>query len=156
MNNNEQSMVGRKVRFINQKVHELCSGWYPAVGTVGVITKDLKDLKEWRVKWPDGSTSNDDEWYCEKDYTEVVEADIQNKDNTYMPYDEIWKMLEPKMEKNGLAPSETKFACGMVTRSYYDAKDFEKAVALAYKVGYVRAMKGRPFKYGKAKDGDND
>lgn len=51
-------------------------------------------------------------------------------------------MIKPKMEKNNIFPFST------FGSDYYNAKDFQNAVALAYRVGYLRAEKRRPFKYG--------
>ena len=143
-----KDMIGKKVIMVDRSIcDDSNSPCYPANGTVGTIVDfDGSGHSNWftiEVKWAKGSTTEDDTWWVDERAIELYE------DDTNMPYDEIWKMLEPKMRKNELVPSETNVACGMVTKSYYDARDFEKAVALAYKVGYVRAMKGRPFKYGK-------
>lgn len=59
-------------------------------------------------------------------------------DETDMTDDEIYTMLKPKMEKAG--------ACTDMV--YWDLLDEKKAIALAYRSGYLRAKKGRPFKIG--------
>ena len=142
-----EDMIGKKVVMVNRSICDDDYDCYPKNGTVGTIVElynsDYDGLNV-RVQWTKGSTSDDDLWWVDERAIELYE------DDTQMPYDKIWKMLEPKMRKNELVPSETNVACGMVTKSYYDARDFEKAVALAYKIGYMRAMKGRPFKYSKA------
>lgn len=51
-----------------------------------------------------------------------------------MTNEEIWKMLQPKLLKNYIFPNNV-----------------SEAVAMAYKVGYLRAIKGRPFKIGEKK-----
>ena len=59
-----------------------------------------------------------------------------------MTDDEIYDMLKPKMEKAG--------AC--TDMAYWDLLDERKAIALAYRSGYLRAKKGRPFKIGGEKE----
>ena len=149
-----EDMIGKKVVMVDRSICDDDYDCYPKNGTVGTIVELYNcyddDGLNVQVQWARGSTSDDDLWWVDERAIEFYE------DDTQMPYDKIWKMLEPKMEKNGLTPCETKISCGMVTTSYYNFRVFEKAVALAYKVGYMRAKKGRPFKYGKAKDGDND
>ena len=70
-----------------------------------------------------------------------------------MTNEEIWKMLKPKMEKNGLISDI--YSCtkpdGFYLNEAYKSKDVHNAIALAYKVGYLRAMKDRPFKFGEKK-----
>ena len=51
-----------------------------------------------------------------------------------MTNEEIWKMLQPKLLKNYIFPNNV-----------------SEAVGMAYRVGYLRAMKGRPFKIGEKK-----
>lgn len=69
--------------------------------------------------------------------------EVSSLKNINMTNEEIWKMLKPKMEGNKLL---TPF-WGTWGLSYYE-KDVYNAVALAYRFGYERAMKGRPFKFG--------
>lgn len=71
-----------------------------------------------------------------------------------MTNEEIWKMLKPKMEKNGLNKKMGGLYIGknLVDGFWvYSLDDVHNAIALAYKVGYLRAMKGRPFKFGEKK-----
>lgn len=51
-----------------------------------------------------------------------------------MTNEEIWEMLQPKLLKNYIFPNNV-----------------SEAVGMAYRVGYLRAMKGRPFKIGEKK-----
>ena len=51
---------------------------------------------------------------------------------------EIYDMLKPKMKNSG----------AYIDRGYYYELDSKKAIALAYRSGYLRAKKGRPFKIG--------
>lgn len=64
-----------------------------------------------------------------------------------MTNEEIWEMLRPKMEKNWLVPH-----WGNKELAYYQS-DVINAIAIAYRSGYERAMKGRPFKIGEKKKG---
>ena len=72
---------------------------------------------------------------------------MQNKKITNY---EIWKMLEKKMEKNGFVPltHEEKL---ITSRPLYLYDDVINMVSLAYRSGYERAIKGRPFKIGEKK-----
>ena len=66
-----------------------------------------------------------------------------------MTNEEIWKMLEGKMGKNGLEPYYRVTPYHHILS--YDCADAQKAIAIAYRSGYERAMKGRPFKIGEKK-----
>lgn len=67
-------------------------------------------------------------------------------DDDEMSNEEIWGMLANKMEKNGIMPKNYGHS-----GNFYSEATLHKAVALAYKCGYMRAQKGRPFKYGEKK-----
>ena len=56
--------------------------------------------------------------------------------------DEIFNMLKPQMEKY----------VAYIDRGYYYELNGTKAIALAYRSGYLRAKKGRPFKIGGEKE----
>lgn len=67
--------------------------------------------------------------------------------------DEIYAMLKPKMEKSNV------WNHGYRVVAYDDGyhlvredNDVIKAIALAYRSGYLRAKKGRPFKIGGEKE----
>ena len=69
-----------------------------------------------------------------------------------MTNEEIWEMLENKMRKNGLEiAGYLQDYTGEV--GCYDEDDVHNAIAIAYRSGYERAMKGRPFKFGEKKKG---
>ena len=71
-----------------------------------------------------------------------------------MTNEEIWEMLESKMVKNGLKKKMGALYCdNNLTNGYwvYTPNDVHNAIALAYKVGYLRSQKGRPFKIGEKK-----
>ena len=66
---------------------------------------------------------------------------------------EIYDMLKPKMKNSNI------WNHGYRAVAYYDGyhlvrddNDVIKAIALAYRSGYLRAKKGRPFKIGGEKD----
>lgn len=68
-----------------------------------------------------------------------------------MTNEEIWKMLESKMRKNGLRPCGSRLLLTNGIANVYAWEDVHNAIALAYKVGYLRSQKGRPFKIGEKK-----
>lgn len=127
--------VGKEVVFEdNYKDFSLC---YPPYGTIGKVLSYIDSEDKILVQWPKGTTSDNDRWWVfPNQKVRLVKEDIENMSSI-----EIWKMLRNKMRKNGIH-SFTVFGA-----NYYDAKDVYDAVALAYKVGYLRAKKGRPFKY---------
>lgn len=139
--------IGDKVRYIG-KDHIEMPKFYPEIGTIGTVVNEGEDT-DCYIQWPKGSTSKEDCWYCSNNDIELV----KNED---MTNEEIWEMLKPKIEKNGLKSTVS------VTHvpTLWDGKDFIKfkkayyeddvhnAIALAYKVGYLRSQKGRPFKIG--------
>ena len=141
----DESMYGAKVKFINKEAHENDPWFYPPVGTIGTIIHnndydktDPNDV-EWKVRWPKNSISCYNSNCFSDDESFVDEESIEFISKSNINYNEIWKMLEPKMEKNGL--------------DHYEPNDFKIAVAIAYKCGYERAKKGKPFEYNRK---DND
>lgn len=134
--------VGDKVRYIG-KDHDDMPKFYPPVGTIGTVIKQLNEYDVVYVQWEKGSTSKEDCWYCNNNDIELV----KNED---MTNEEIWEMLRPKMEKNGLEiAGYLQDYTGEV--GCYDEDDVHNAIALAYCSGYIRAIKGRPFKIGEKK-----
>ena len=129
--------VGDKVRYIG-KNHKEMPEFYPEIGTVGTIVKESGDT-DWYIQWPKGSTSRKDCWYCDENDIELVE-------NVDMTNEEIWKMLRPKFNKNNLEGNYVR-----IDRYGYIKEDAYNAIAIAYRSGYERAMKGRPFKIGEKK-----
>ena len=85
-------------------------------------------------------------WYNIKtrdgDWGIIPEDDLVLYNETALSDDEIYNMLKPKLEKSG----------AHIDRGYYYELDSKKAIALAYRSGYLRAKKGRPFKIGGEKD----
>lgn len=78
-----------------------------------------------------------------------------------MSDDEIYNMLKPKLESmcmrteyHKLLPTvfELKFESQKDYDPYIPESDAIKAIALAYRSGYLRAKKGRPFKIGREKE----
>lgn len=75
-----------------------------------------------------------------------------------MPDEEIYNMLKPKMD-NSVFNGCIKFNLpvimgfdGMEKVRCYRENEVIKAIALAYRSGYLRAKKGRPFKIGGEKE----
>ena len=81
-------------------------------------------------------------WYNIKtrdgDWGIMPEDDLVLYNETDLSDDEIFNMLKPKMKKSG----------AYIDRGCYYELDGTKAIALAYRSGYFRAKKGRPFKIG--------
>ena len=88
-------------------------------------------------------------------------------DETDMYIDEIYDMLKPKMDnilhwhsvesiKNDPFPSQILEWVGndinVRYQQYCNECDIKQAIALAYRSGYLRAKKGRPFKIGGEKN----
>ena len=69
--------------------------------------------------------------------------------NEHMSDKDIFEMLSPKLEKNGIttnAPSVV-YSIGEDIYKTDHKEELIKAVALAYRCGYGRGSKGRPFDY---------
>ena len=85
-------------------------------------------------------------WYTIKtrdgDWGIMPEDDLVLYDETALSDDEIFNMLKPKMKKGG----------AYIDRGYYYELVSTKAIALAYRSGYLRAKKGRRFKIGGEKE----
>lgn len=132
--------IGDKVRFVDRKAHEQTPEYYPSVGTIGTVVMDECNPKDWKIQWPKGTTSGNDRWYCGEESIELFDGKIEKDE---MTSEEIWEMLESKMEKNGVVG----FNLWDGDTVYYEF-DVINAVVIAYRSGYERCMKGRPFKFG--------
>ena len=88
-------------------------------------------------------------------------------DETDMDVDDIYNMLEPKMsnilhwnnvesiKKDPFPPQIFEWVSNNINvryQQYCNECDIRQAIALAYRSGYLRAKKGRPFKIGGEKD----
>ena len=62
--------VGSKVRVIEETAHKDNPQWFPNVGTVGTVTE--VGFHTHLVQWPEGTTSEKDEWYCDDTRLEVL------------------------------------------------------------------------------------
>ena len=96
-------------------------------------------------------------WYNIKtrdgDWGIMPEDDLVLYDETALSDDEIYDMLKPKMKNSNV------WNHGYRVVAYDDGyhlvredNDVIKAIALAYRSGYLRAKKGRPFKIGGEKE----
>lgn len=131
--------VGKKVRFVNKNVEPKRAWCFPSVGTIGKVCY-IKEDGNILVQWPRGTTSGDDAWYCLYTAVEVIEeGEGQKKEYTD---EEIWKFLKPKMKQH-------------MNRCSYDidnlSQEIKDMIVSAYRSGYGRASKGRPFKIGDKK-----
>lgn len=91
-------------------------------------------------------------WENEYDLLLVEEED----NNTNYTDEEIWEFLKKKMDKIGLKPIPTSglvFSINPIekTQPRYNESDVKRAIATAYRSGYLRSQKGRPFKIGDRK-----
>lgn len=144
-----EDMIGNKVRCIYK-----ADCYHPEIGTIGTIVDyDKRDEDaSYKVQWPKGTTIEDDRWWAINRCIELVEDDVTNEQKiSEMTNKEIWEMLLPKMRKNGLEiAGYLQDYTGEV--GCYDEDDVHNAIALSYRSGYERAMKGRPFKIGEKKE----
>ena len=91
-------------------------------------------------------------------YAIMPEDDLVLYDETALSDDEIFNMLKPKLE-NSVFNGCIKFNLpiimgfdGIEKVRCYRENEVIKAIALAYRSGYLRAKKGRPFKIGGEKE----
>ena len=101
-------------------------------------------------------------WYNIKtrdgDWGIMPENDLVLYDETALSDDEIYNMLKPKLD-NSVFNGCIKFNLpvimgfdGMEKVRCYRENEVIKAIALAYRSGYLRSKKGRPFKIGGEKE----
>ena len=81
-------------------------------------------------------------------YAIMPEDDLVLYDETALSDDEIYNMLKPKLDKANVL----KYGYYYRDHTVFNADETIKAIALAYRSGYLRAKKGRPFKIGGEKD----
>ena len=91
-------------------------------------------------------------------YAIMPEDDLVLYDETALSDDEIYNMLKSKLD-NSVFNGCIKFNLpiimgfdGIEKVRCYRENEVIKAIALAYRSGYLRAKKGRPFKIGGEKD----
>lgn len=99
-----------------------------------------------------------------KDYEFIIESEdsiVAYEKEIDISDDEIYNMLKPKLESmcmkteyHKLLPTvfELEFESKNDYEPYIPESDVIKAIALAYRSGYLRAKKGRPFKIGGEKE----
>lgn len=118
---------GKPYLLFGQVIAELFEGWYTIIGQDG----------DWGI---------------------MPEDDLVLYDETALSDDEIYNMLKPKLD-NSVFNGCIKFNLpvimgfdGMEKVRCYRENEVIKAIALAYRSGYLRAKKGRPFKIGGEKE----
>ncbi len=91
-------------------------------------------------------------------YAIMPEDELVPYDETALSDDEIYDMLKPKLD-NSVFNGCIKFNLpiimgfdGIEKVRCYRENEVIKAIALAYRSGYLRAKKGRPFKIGGEKE----
>ena len=95
----------------------------------------------------------------EENYYDIMSEDeLVLYDETALSDDEIYDMLKPKLD-NSVFNGCIKFNLpvimgfdGIEKVRCYRENEVIKAIALAYRSGYLRAKKGRPFKIGGEKE----
>ena len=63
--------IGSKVRMIDEEPHKNNPQWFPVVETIGIV-EEPDSFCDCEVQWPEGSTSENDKWYCDYKYLEVL------------------------------------------------------------------------------------
>ena len=77
MMNNNETWVGKYVKFIDDVSHKASPNYYPVAGTLGIVLET--DGDSICVQWPHGTTSGDDMWWCFKTDVEIIpEANSEN------------------------------------------------------------------------------
>ena len=113
---------GKPYLLFGQVIAELFEGWYTIIGQDG----------DWGV---------------------MPEDDLELYDETALSDDEIYDMLKSKMKNSNVWNHGYRaVAYDDVYHLVREDNDVIKAIALAYRSGYLRAKKGRPFKIGGEKD----
>ena len=81
-------------------------------------------------------------------YAIMPEDDLVLYDETALSDDEIYNMLKLKLDKADVL----KYGYYYRDHTVFNADETIKAIALAYRSGYLRAKKGRPFQIGGEKE----
>lgn len=62
-----EDIIGKRVVFKNDSWHKRLPEFYPTVGTIGTVIGKSQIVKDsFYIQWPKGTTSDNDEWYCER------------------------------------------------------------------------------------------
>lgn len=154
-----EDMIGKKVKLIKWAGEDECD--FAKIGDTGTIVeydKDDKTKMHYRVSW---DSTGEESWMYDEEIEEVNEIEEANEQKIpKMTNKEIWEMLKPKMEKNNVKSKASIINTHIddypnneveIINAYYES-DIINAIATAYRSGYLRAMKGRPFKIGEQKE----
>ena len=77
MMNNNETWVGKYVKFIGDVSRKASPNYYLVAGTLGIVLETNGDSI--CVQWPHGTTSGDDMWWCFKTDVEIMpEANSEN------------------------------------------------------------------------------
>ena len=74
---NNETWVGKYVKFIDDVSHKAEPYYFPVVGTFGIVLEVAGD--EICVQWPHGTTSGDDMWWCFKTDVEIM-SEVNSED----------------------------------------------------------------------------
>lgn len=146
---NPKQYVGKKVRMINKDLHKSSSSWYPKAGTIGTIVDFGFIDNAVYVDW--GENSGVTKNLIDNNYAWAVgweSIELVNDTQPNMTNEEIWEMFKPKMKKLGINYDGTYIRYRSILdepKSYMDIPTVQKLVATAYRSGYGRGQKGRPF-----------
>ena len=81
-------------------------------------------------------------------YGIIPEDELVLYNEPALPDAEIYNMLKPKLDNADVL----KYGYYYRDHTMFNADEVIKAIALAYRSGYLRAKKGRPFKIGGEKE----
>lgn len=138
--------IGDKVHFINIEKHEETPSWYPVFGTVGTVLDVSDESEEILVDWGDVANifeaeNGEKAWWCSVDDVvvlpkiPVVDLAKMKANGENYTNEEVWEMLKPKMAQ--FTNDETILDCY--------CKEVKDMIVAAYRSGYGRAKKSRPF-----------
>lgn len=62
-----EDIIGKRVVFKSDSWHKRLPCFYPAVGTVGIVVGKSQVIEDnFYIRWPKGTTSGNDEWFCRR------------------------------------------------------------------------------------------
>lgn len=143
-----EDMIGKEVRLV-KIINDYNPNKIGATGCIVDYDKTDENNMHYLVNWD----FNGHEWETWPNDEEIEEV-VKNKDaksDKKMTDEEIWEMLRPKLVKNGLDWIHYGYDADGNKFYYFDETALKNAVAIAYKSGYYRSQKGRPFKFGEKK-----
>lgn len=77
--------IGDKVSFTGNDKHITYPEYYPEIGIIGTVI-DISPSGLISVQWPQGTTSEDDNWLCKSCYLELFEPDTNDLQQSDLPW----------------------------------------------------------------------